>query len=191
MREFLQCVMEKEGLRLKPIQPNHPIWSDPQIEFNPSQSKSTQSSPTNISDSTRKHPFVWNSCPLLAQTKDVYWGQHHRNTCDRSCYPVLIHQGSFSPPSSSQSIEMCSLLSKRRQEKVKRQRGGWGWFMRGGGHCTLSQFTEMQFQIHPKSIEKRRMRMVYVRGHCTSLHQISPQAPYVTTSHPDSRVAKV
>ena len=38
------------------------------------------------------------------------------------------------------------------------------------------------------------MSVVYVRGHCTSPHQISPQAPYVTTSlsaSPDPRVAKV
>ena len=35
----------------------------------------------------------------------------------------------------------------------------------------MSQFIEMQFQIDPKSIEKSRMRMVYVRG---ALHVASP-----------------
>ena len=40
MQEFLQCVMEKEGLRLKPIQPSLPIWStlrSNSIHPNPSQ----------------------------------------------------------------------------------------------------------------------------------------------------------
>ena len=53
---------------------------------------------------------------------------------------------------------------RKLKQKVKWQRGGWGWFMRGGEHCTLFQFIEMRFQIDPKSIEKSRMRMVYVRG---------------------------
>ena len=126
----------------------------------------TQSCPTNISDSTPKKSICLKQLSFACTDK----GCVLRPTASKHLWHVVLPCPPMSrllqlPPSPSQSIELCSLLCKQRQEiqakseMTKRRiceeegiarclnslrcnskfnqnvfrRGGWGWFIWGGG----------------------------------------------------------